>query len=102
MGYRHIDCAYIYENEAEVGEALATIFAEGIVQREDLFITGKLWNSSHSPAAVRMAAERSLRDLGLTYMDLYLVRRHPPWTCTWWAHLACARWGAVCLMISLR
>ena len=48
--------------------------AKGIVGREDLFITGKLWNTSHSPAAVQVAMTHSLRDLGLEYLDLYLVR----------------------------
>ena len=48
--------------------------AKGIVGREDLFITGKLWNTSHSPAAVQVAVKHSLRDLGLDYLDLYLVR----------------------------
>lgn len=60
-----------------MGEALKAIFAEGIVTREDLFITGKLWNSSHSPAAVQAAVQKSLRDLSITFLDLYLVWRRP-------------------------
>jgi alcohol dehydrogenase (NADP+) len=74
MGYRHIDCAQVYQNEKEVGEGICTLFDEGIVRREEVFITSKLWNTSHAPAAVLPACLRTLQDLGLSYLDLYLVR----------------------------
>jgi len=73
LGYRHIDCAAIYGNEPEVGAALSQAFADGLVRREDLWITSKLWNDAHAPADVGPALERTLADLGLTYLDLYLI-----------------------------
>ncbi len=72
QGYRHIDCAAIYGNEPEIGQALRAAMATG-VRREDLWITSKLWNDMHAPADVIPAFERSLRDLGLEYLDLYLI-----------------------------
>lgn len=65
-GYRHIDCALIYKNEAEVGEGIK----QSGVPREEIFITSKLWNTFH-PNAVE-SLERSLRDLGTDYLDLYV------------------------------
>lgn len=71
IGYRHFDCAADYKNEAEVGEALAEAFKSGLVKREDLFITTKLWNSDHGHVAE--ACKDSLKKLQLDYLDLYLV-----------------------------
>ncbi len=73
VGYRHIDCAAIYQNEEEVGRALSDAFKAGDVTREELWITSKLWNDSHAPEHVRPALETSLRKLQLDALDLYLV-----------------------------
>lgn len=69
-GYRHFDCAAVYGNEREVGAALADVRHTG-VHREELWITGKLWNDRHGDA--ERACEESLRDLRLDYLDLYLI-----------------------------
>lgn len=71
IGYRHFDCAADYKNEAEVGEALSEAFQTGLVKREELFITTKLWNSDHGH--VVEACKDSLKNLKLDYLDLYLV-----------------------------
>ena len=73
IGYRHIDCAYIYGNEKEIGRALRFAFESGMVTREELFITSKLWNSYHKPNEVEIAIRTSLIDLQLEYLDLYLM-----------------------------
>lgn len=67
IGYRHIDCAAVYGNEREVGGAIV----RAGVSREELWITGKLWNDRHGDPEA--ACEESLRDLGLDYLDLYLI-----------------------------
>ena len=72
-GYRHFDCAPIYGNEAEIGTALSGTLAAGTVRREDLWITSKLWNSEHGRDRVIPALENTLQDLGLKYLDLYLI-----------------------------
>ena len=72
-GYRHLDCACDYGNEAEAGAGIATALREGLCRREDLWVTSKLWNTYHEPKHVRAACERSLRDLKLDVLDLYLV-----------------------------
>ena len=72
-GYRHIDCAATYGNEAEIGEAFRKIFSEGKVDREDVWITSKLWNNSHKKEDVIPALKQSLKDLQLNYLDLYLI-----------------------------
>lgn len=72
-GYRHFDCACDYGNEAEVGDGLARVFKAGTCRRDDVWVTSKLWNTYHAAEHVRPAIERSLRDLQLDYLDLYLV-----------------------------
>lgn len=70
-GYRHIDCASIYGNEKEIGDVLRQLFSDGIVKREELWITSKVWNNMHKD--VIGSCKKSLSDLGLDYLDLYLV-----------------------------
>ena len=72
-GYRHIDCAPIYGNEKEVGAAINDCINEGLVSREDLWITSKLWNDSHALQDVVPALKQTLVDLQLDYLDLYLI-----------------------------
>jgi len=72
-GYRHLDCACDYGNEPEVGAGFAAARRDGICRREDVWVTSKLWNTYHEPKHVRAACERSLRDLQLDVLDLYLV-----------------------------
>ena len=69
LGYRHIDCAHIYGNEAEIG----TAFAQLGVPRKELWITSKLWNNAHAPENVLPALEITLEHLQLEYLDLYLI-----------------------------
>lgn len=73
VGYRHLDSACDYGNEKEVGAGIRAAIDAGHCRREDLFITSKLWNTYHAAEHVRPAAERSLRDLGVDYFDLYLI-----------------------------
>lgn len=70
-GYRHIDGAYIYLNEPEIGRAYHDIFTT--CRREDLFITSKLWNTKHSQSQVEQACKQTLHDLHLEFLDLYLM-----------------------------
>lgn len=73
MGYRHIDCAPIYTNEREVGESFGAALSSGQVKRDTLWVTSKLWNNAHAQKHVRPALERTLKDLQLDYLDLYLI-----------------------------
>jgi alcohol dehydrogenase (NADP+) len=82
IGYRHIDCAAVYGNERQIGAVLREAL-EGGLRREDLWVTSKLWNDKHGAADVVPAFRKSLEDLGLDQLDLYLVHWpfpnfHPP------------------------
>lgn len=82
VGYRHFDCASVYGNEHEIGYALQQVLGRQI-QREQVWVTSKLWNDKHGENDVIPACKQSLRDLRLSYLDLYLVHwpfpnYHPP------------------------
>lgn len=72
-GYRLFDCAAAYGNEKEIGQVFQKAFADGIVQREDLTIMTKVWNDRHGEGDVLVACAQSLRDLKLSYLDIYMV-----------------------------
>lgn len=72
-GYKHIDCAFIYKNEEEVGNAIKDAIKDKIVTREEIFITSKLWCNSHKPLEVVAAIKHTLHSLKLDYLDMYLI-----------------------------
>ncbi|WP_145751776.1 aldo/keto reductase [Nitrospirillum amazonense] len=76
VGFRHFDCAERYRNEAAVGEAMRDAVDAGMVRREDIFLTTKLWNTNHRPERVRPAFEASCRRLGVDSVDCYII--HTP------------------------
>jgi len=72
-GYRLLDCACDYGNEHQVGEGLKKAIEEGVVKREEVWVTSKLWNTYHAREHVKPACKKTLEDLGLKYLDLYLI-----------------------------
>ena len=76
VGFRHLDCAERYRNEAAVGDAMQEAFKAGTLQREDLFVTTKLWNTNHRPERVKPAFDASRRRLQLDDIDCYII--HTP------------------------
>ncbi len=83
IGYRHLDCASVYSNEDQIGKILKDVFAEGEIKREELWITSKVWNDMHGDGEVIASCKKTLEDLQLDYLDLYLVHWpfpnfHPP------------------------
>jgi methylglyoxal/glyoxal reductase len=72
-GYRHVDTASMYRNETEVGTAIRRAIDAGLVRREDVFVTTKLWNSDHGYDEALRAFDASFRRLGLDYIDLFLL-----------------------------
>ena len=76
VGFRHLDCAERYRNEAAVGEAIQEAFKAGTLRREELFVTTKLWNTNHRPERVKPAFDASCRRLQVDYVDCYII--HTP------------------------
>uniref|UniRef100_A0A7S1QFZ7 NADP-dependent oxidoreductase domain-containing protein n=1 Tax=Neobodo designis TaxID=312471 RepID=A0A7S1QFZ7_NEODS len=72
-GYRLIDSACDYGNEQQTGAGIRRAIDEGLVKREDLFVVSKLWNTFHRPENVEVGLRKTLADLGLEYVDLYLI-----------------------------
>jgi alcohol dehydrogenase (NADP+) len=73
LGYRHIDCAAAYQNEDKIGESLKEVLDSGAIKRKDLWITSKLWNDMHGDGDVLIAVAKTLKDLQLDYLDLFLI-----------------------------
>jgi alcohol dehydrogenase (NADP+) len=72
VGYRHIDCAAVYGNEHLIGKSLQEVMQAGI-KREELWITSKIWNDMHGDGDILLSCAKTLKDLQLEYLDLYLV-----------------------------
>ena len=79
VGYRHIDCAQMYGNEAEIGAVLASWLSSSSVPRSSLFVTSKVWNTNHQPSHVAASVHKSIADLQCDYLDLLLIH----WPMAW-------------------
>ncbi len=73
IGYRHLDCASDYGNEADVGVGIQRALQQGLCRRDELWVTSKLWNTNHRPEHVLQAIRRTLADLRVDHLDLYLI-----------------------------
>ncbi len=73
VGYRHLDSASDYGNEAQSGEGIESAIRDGLVRRDDLWVTSKLWNTNHRAEHVQPAVEKTMKDLRVDYLDLYLI-----------------------------
>ncbi|KAL8767867.1 MAG: hypothetical protein Q9209_005759 [Squamulea sp. 1 TL-2023] len=83
IGYRHLDCATVYGNQKEVGKGIANGLKKASLKRSDIWVTSKLWNDHHDPGLVEEALSQTLHDLGLDYLDLWLMHwpvGNPPGT----------------------
>lgn len=72
-GYRLVDCAFVYQNQREIGNTFKELFKQGVVKRDELFITSKIWNTYHSEAKAKHNLDMILDELGLEYLDLCLI-----------------------------
>ncbi|XP_005071801.1 3-alpha-hydroxysteroid dehydrogenase isoform X2 [Mesocricetus auratus] len=72
-GFRHFDSAYLYQIEEEIGQVIRSKIADGVVKREDIFYTSKLWGTFHRPELVQSCLEMSLKKAQLDYVDLYII-----------------------------
>lgn len=77
-GYRHLDLALVYGNQEEVARGLKKVIPS-VVKREDLFITSKLWNTSHQPHLVEKELDETLKELDIAYLDLYRELTNADW-----------------------
>ncbi|MEO8419886.1 MAG: aldo/keto reductase [Hyphomicrobium sp.] len=76
VGFRNFDCAERYRNEEAIGEAMQEVFKAGAIERKDVFVATKLWNTNHRPERVKPAFDASCRRLQVDYVDCYLI--HTP------------------------
>ncbi len=72
-GYRHIDCASVYGNEDKIGKVIKELLGSDTVKREELWVTSKVWNDMHGEGQVIESCKKTLEDLQLDYLDLYLI-----------------------------